>query len=152
VKGNFMFGTKRADGDVLRCSFCHKAQHEVRKLIAGPTVFICDECVDVCNDIIKDDERMKAEAAATEQLGAAMADPNASGGRRLVTCAPNSTAIGCSMCRMPTPVDDLLPIEQRGVICPGCLGAIEAAAAASRRGGADAQAGADAGADGTTRS
>ena len=37
----------------LYCSFCGKSQHEVRKLIAGPTVFICDECVELCNDIIR---------------------------------------------------------------------------------------------------
>jgi len=36
------------DGDMLRCSFCGKSQHEVRKLIAGPTVYICNECVEVC--------------------------------------------------------------------------------------------------------
>ena len=46
---------KTSDGEVLRCSFCNKDQNDVRKLIAGPTVFICDECVDVCNDIISDD-------------------------------------------------------------------------------------------------
>jgi ATP-dependent Clp protease ATP-binding subunit ClpX len=44
-------------GEVLRCSFCNKDQNDVRKLIAGPTVFICDECVEVCNDIIADDNR-----------------------------------------------------------------------------------------------
>ncbi len=50
---------KKNSGDieVLRCSFCNKDQNDVRKLIAGPTVFICDECVDVCNDIIADDRR-----------------------------------------------------------------------------------------------
>jgi hypothetical protein len=48
--------------DVLRCSFCHKEQSDVRKLIAGPTVFICDSCVEVCNDIIADDERFNARA------------------------------------------------------------------------------------------
>ncbi len=41
--------------DVLRCSFCSKSQNEVKKLIAGPNVYICDECVDVCNEIIADD-------------------------------------------------------------------------------------------------
>jgi ATP-dependent Clp protease ATP-binding subunit ClpX len=41
--------------EVLRCSFCNKSQNDVKKLIAGPTVFICDECVDVCNEIISDD-------------------------------------------------------------------------------------------------
>ncbi len=54
-----MTTTKKAgsEGEVLRCSFCNKDQNDVRKLIAGPTVFICDECVDVCNDIISDDRR-----------------------------------------------------------------------------------------------
>ena len=50
---------KNGDGEVLRCSFCNKDQNDVRKLIAGPTVFICDECVDVCNDIIADDRRVE---------------------------------------------------------------------------------------------
>ena len=40
---------------LLYCSFCGKSQHEVRKLIAGPSVFICDECVDLCNDIIREE-------------------------------------------------------------------------------------------------
>lgn len=44
------------DDRLLYCSFCGKSQHEVRKLIAGPSVFICDECVELCNDIIREDE------------------------------------------------------------------------------------------------
>jgi hypothetical protein len=48
---------KAGETEVLRCSFCNKDQNDVRKLIAGPTVFICDECVEVCNDIIADDNR-----------------------------------------------------------------------------------------------
>jgi ATP-dependent Clp protease ATP-binding subunit ClpX len=48
----------------LYCSFCGKSQHEVKKLIAGPSVFICDECIDLCNDIIR--EEVPAEAAAGE--------------------------------------------------------------------------------------
>jgi ATP-dependent Clp protease ATP-binding subunit ClpX len=50
---------KNGENEVLRCSFCNKDQNDVRKLIAGPTVFICDECVDVCNDIIADDRRVE---------------------------------------------------------------------------------------------
>ncbi|HPR63198.1 MAG TPA: ATP-dependent Clp protease ATP-binding subunit ClpX [Thermoanaerobaculia bacterium] len=46
----------KKDEDILRCSFCNKSQREVRKLIAGPAVFICDECVQVCLDIIHEDE------------------------------------------------------------------------------------------------
>ncbi len=47
---------KKSNSDVLRCSFCNKSQNDVRKLIAGPTVFICDECVAVCQDIIDEDQ------------------------------------------------------------------------------------------------
>ena len=43
------------DGKLLYCSFCGKSQHEVKKLIAGPSVFVCDECVDLCNDIIREE-------------------------------------------------------------------------------------------------
>ena len=46
---------KKDDTKLLYCSFCGKSQHEVRKLIAGPSVFICDECVDLCNDIITEE-------------------------------------------------------------------------------------------------
>jgi ATP-dependent Clp protease ATP-binding subunit ClpX len=49
------------DGKLLYCSFCGKSQHEVRKLIAGPSVFICDECVELCNDIIR--EEMQEQSA-----------------------------------------------------------------------------------------
>jgi ATP-dependent Clp protease ATP-binding subunit ClpX len=46
---------KSSSDKLLYCSFCGKSQHEVRKLIAGPSVFICDECIDLCNDIIKEE-------------------------------------------------------------------------------------------------
>ena len=52
--------TKSSSGDsknTLYCSFCGKSQHEVRKLIAGPTVFICDECVELCMDIIREENK-----------------------------------------------------------------------------------------------
>ena len=48
----------------LYCSFCGKSQHEVKKLIAGPSVFICEECIDLCNEIIRDE----LPAADTERL------------------------------------------------------------------------------------
>jgi ATP-dependent Clp protease ATP-binding subunit ClpX len=56
---------KTGENEVLRCSFCNKDQNDVRKLIAGPTVFICDECVEVCNDIIADDNKFEARGART---------------------------------------------------------------------------------------
>ena len=52
--------SKSSSGDsknTLYCSFCGKSQHEVRKLIAGPTVFICDECVELCMDIIREEHK-----------------------------------------------------------------------------------------------
>jgi ATP-dependent Clp protease ATP-binding subunit ClpX len=58
---------KRGDGESLRCSFCNKDQRDVKKLIAGPTVYICDECVDICLDIIAE-EREPDEPKAKVKL------------------------------------------------------------------------------------
>ena len=55
-------------GKLLYCSFCGKSQHEVRKLIAGPSVFICDECVDLCNDIIREEVQDSGSDAAEDHL------------------------------------------------------------------------------------
>jgi len=54
-----------SDGKILYCSFCGKSQHEVRKLIAGPSVYICDECVELCNDIIR--EELEENGAADRE-------------------------------------------------------------------------------------
>mgnify|MGYP000524770932 CR=1 FL=1 len=56
------------NGKLLYCSFCGKSQHEVRKLIAGPSVFICDECVDLCNDIIREEIQENAQEEASDRL------------------------------------------------------------------------------------
>jgi len=56
-----------SDGKILYCSFCGKSQHEVRKLIAGPSVYVCDECVELCNDIIRE-ELEEAGAGDRENL------------------------------------------------------------------------------------
>src|SRR2546422_2206571 len=58
---------KKGEGESLRCSFCNKNQRDVRKLIAGPTVYICDECVDICLDIIAE-EREPEERQAENRL------------------------------------------------------------------------------------
>jgi ATP-dependent Clp protease ATP-binding subunit ClpX len=55
-------------GKLLYCSFCGKSQHEVRKLIAGPSVFICDECVELCNDIIREEVSEAAQSGETAKL------------------------------------------------------------------------------------
>lgn len=57
-----------ADDKALQCSFCNKNQHEVRKLIAGPSVFICDECIDLCNDIILEETQEAARDAIRNEL------------------------------------------------------------------------------------
>src|SRR6056297_818231 len=57
---------KNDEGKLLYCSFCGKSQHEVRKLIAGPSVFICDECVELCNDIIREELEEHAEQGRTK--------------------------------------------------------------------------------------
>src|SRR5690554_2440215 len=58
----------KSDGKLLYCSFCGKSQHEVRKLIAGPSVFICDECVDLCNDIIREEIQENTQDDASDRL------------------------------------------------------------------------------------
>jgi ATP-dependent Clp protease ATP-binding subunit ClpX len=52
----------------LHCTFRGKSQHEVRKLIAGPTVFICDECVELCMDIIREENKSSLELKWAEQM------------------------------------------------------------------------------------
>ena len=60
---------KGDDGDkLLYCSFCGKSQHEVRKLIAGPSVFVCDECVELCNDIIREEVQEKSSRLTGSKL------------------------------------------------------------------------------------
>ena len=65
-----MTGDSTSDDNskLLYCSFCGKSQNEVRKLIAGPSVFICDECVDLCNDIIREEIQEGAAPEASEEL------------------------------------------------------------------------------------
>lgn len=61
-------GKGEDNGKLLYCSFCGKSQHEVRKLIAGPSVFICDECVDLCNDIIREEVQEAESKGGSDKL------------------------------------------------------------------------------------
>lgn len=61
-------GDNDDNGKLLYCSFCGKSQHEVRKLIAGPSVFICDECVDLCNDIIREEIQENSSEGSGDKL------------------------------------------------------------------------------------
>jgi ATP-dependent Clp protease ATP-binding subunit ClpX len=59
---------KKSGEKLLYCSFCGKSQHEVKKLIAGPSVFICDECIDLCNDIIRDESASESDSKPSRDL------------------------------------------------------------------------------------
>jgi hypothetical protein len=120
--------------EALRCSFCNKGQDAVGKLIAGPSVYICDECVQVCNDIIADDKRFSARAQAKQ--GPQQGQRPISDGAAYVhgpVVAVTAPAVRCALCRMPTPSQDGLLIPNRGVLCPGCLDEIEATIAERRQ-------------------
>jgi len=103
-------GPKTAGTPVLRCSFCNKTQHEVRKLIAGPYLLICDDCVEVCHDIVANDTR-SGDAE----------DP--------VPWPAEASVIKCALCQLPMGMTDGVAIHARGTICAACVAAVVAAAA-----------------------
>ena len=98
---------------ILRCSFCGKAQADVRKLIAAPQVFICDECVDVCNDIIADDERVTNPLPETQPSKTSHRSP------------PTKNGVACTLCGNIRPPIEMLAIGSRGVLCAECADAVE---------------------------
>jgi hypothetical protein len=83
-------------------------------------VFICDECVDICVHIIADDSRFRPGPGVEEPPKVTPSPAEGVGG----------VYVRCSLCRMPLPVEDALPVVNRGALCPGCVGEIQAAAAA----------------------
>jgi ferredoxin len=116
----------------LHCSFCRKGQDDVRKLIAGPDVYICDECVAVCVDIIAYDARTggtpspppdpeaAARAIAEQQNAEQLPETPA-------PAEPPAWHVRCAFCRMVVPTDDATLVENRGVLCQACGEAIQAA-------------------------
>ena len=116
--------------ELLQCSFCRKNQDDVRTLIAGPTVFICDECVQVCVDIINDDVRAPAGSEAAEARARAAAERmnREHAGQPRVDPEVPSWHVRCPLCEMVVPTDDAIPIAGRGVLCRPCVLAIRATA------------------------
>jgi hypothetical protein len=101
-----MFGRrKRREDSLFRCSFCNKSQHEVRKLIAGPTVYICDECVEICLDVIN--HGSEEETSKSEQ-------PPETG--------PQS--VTCGLCKLDTLFSAALVLPGRGAVCVACASAV----------------------------
>jgi hypothetical protein len=132
-----MFGRKKSPvesgPDVpdapLRCSFCNKTQDDVRKLIAGPTVYICDECVQVCVDIIADDARFDSDTTAADgEVGV-----NDRPVRPILALPAGGPWFPCSLCGMPTMPGNATLIPERGVLCRACVDEVLAAAARTER-------------------
>ena len=112
-----MFGRKKKSGPtvVIRCSFCNKSQHDVKKMIAGPDVRICDECVDICMGILNEEQAGTPVEGHVEPAGRSYPEPSA--------------FLLCGLCRGATPLEHSLAVRNRGIICAGCVGEIEAALA-----------------------
>ena len=103
----------------LRCSFCNKTAADVRKLIAGPAVFICDECVQACNEILVAEAETPREGV--EPFGeTGPSEP------------PPTRVVKCALCGMQLPWAEALPIPERGVLCRGCSAQVDAALAQKR--------------------
>jgi hypothetical protein len=95
------------DGKIIACSFCGKNQHDVGTLIAGPSVHICDECVDLCDQILTKKNVKESEEAAQPA--------NNSSAERL-----------CGICMEPRETDELIFLPHAAYMCAGCLEDIQA--------------------------
>ncbi len=117
-----MWWRKKADPlkSALRCSFCNKLQDDTPELIAGPKVFICSECVEVCNDVLADTERF-------ERLHGKKSRERTSDGPM-----PWPNMIHCALCRVPISVAEGIVLNgNRGTLCRDCVKAVQGASATS---------------------
>jgi hypothetical protein len=87
----------------IQCSFCGKSQDDVRKIVAGPKVYICDECVDLCDEIL---EREGGTEPPVEKL------------------KPASPIAACPLCNLPKNATELRVIEDKGALCVECIEAV----------------------------
>ena len=95
---------RRLTSSVLRCSFCSRSQEETGRLIAGPDVCICDECVQICTDILQSEKELSPTPV------------------ELPPASPSSSSmqiVTCKLCGMPLPWEDALPISERGFLSQG---------------------------------
>jgi ClpX C4-type zinc finger len=113
-----MLGRRRQDAKPeeaeLRCSFCAKEAEHVRKLIAGPKVFICDECVEVCQEILREERRQHTEDPPPVSSTAS-------------TWRGTTPAGFCPLCRMPLMMQDAVLIAKKGVLCRPCVADVQSA-------------------------
>ena len=108
---------------LLRCSFCNKHQNDVRKLIAGPSVYICDECVALCNDVIAEEWDEHEKTHRKEEAGCCASLP---GSPRRAEPGVSPPAL-CRLCGLPAPVKGVVAVPDRGFVCLVCIDAIRAA-------------------------
>jgi hypothetical protein len=98
----------------LRCSFCNKAQQDVKKLVTGPAVQICNECVDICVDVLERDVILEPGSMAGPGSG-----PTVTADRSALS------PVDCSLCQTRTPVENATLFPDRGWLCSPCMTAIE---------------------------
>ena len=103
------------------CSFCGKNRDEVKKLIAGPTVYICDECVNLCNEIIAEECELEKEEEKKELVIAV--DPT----RPKTSFWKRAAGPTCALCGITSPISEVLLVPDRGPLCFVCLDVIRAA-------------------------
>jgi ATP-dependent protease Clp ATPase subunit len=99
--------------EVLRCSFCNKSQRDVAKLIAGPAVQICDECIGICNKIVAEDVVLESENTVRAAIPADPPDVRPS--------------VDCRLCGRRTDSSQQLEVPKLGVVCLACVSAVGAA-------------------------
>jgi hypothetical protein len=111
--------TRTTDGvdPIIRCSFCKKTQLEVCKVVAGAEAFICNECVEAVQDIM----RGTYEAPAVPMWPSSQLQTES-----------RTAVVTCTLCELPVPQDEALVISERGFLCAGCCGEIEASLAERR--------------------
>jgi hypothetical protein len=97
-----------------RCSFCNKDHLQVRRLISGPAASICDECVDVCADIVRGVSEPSAELLNSAQRDSS---PTWAGGRSTVKCA---------LCGMASAAAEALLVPEKGALCRPCVDEVDA--------------------------
>ena len=112
----------RPPQEPLRCSFCNKSQRDVAKLIAGPGVYICIECVDICNDIVADDKVLESG----DKTGPALV-PHDTG------VAEVGIPVRCSLCKMLWPMESSVAFPDRGWLCESCLDSVRLHLASGER-------------------
>src|SRR5262245_22757333 len=95
----------------ITCSFCGKSDEQVARLVAGPTVYICDECIDLCNEILAQEIERDSPAGRPQSQVSAIGVEHR-----------------CALCNLPKPTDELVAVPDRGFICPVCVEAVRVAA------------------------